>query len=325
MSSYWHDKRCLVAGGLGCIGSALTQALLDAGAEVDVIDPAVEQPDATALFAQQRKLHIHHCDVRTPALLAQLLPQQQHIFNLIGQAGHLHSLQHPNADLDANFLAPIALLQAAHKYAPRVVHVLASSRQVYGRPRYLPVDELHPCAPIDLNAVHRLASEQHYQIYAQSHDMPIRILRFGNVLSTTLLVRDARHSFLAAWLAALRAGRPFEVWGGEQERELLDVSDAVSALLCAAQAQCSPGRIFNISGAEPISLLALADRLIGIAREGSYCVKAMPPQAGQIELGSFRTNIARARREIDWQPSIALEEILQRIVRARNQQYELAS
>ncbi len=315
--SYWRLRRCLVAGGFGLIGAALARRLHSLGAEVSIIDAELAESGANRaqLHDLEDAIAITVADVADRAQLARLLPGQQVVFNVIGMPGHLESLQNAAQDLAANALAPIALLNAYVDLCPSATLVFASSRQVYGRPRYLPVDENHRLDPLDINAVHRLTAELYYRRFAELRNLPIRILRFGNTIGPNMRRFDGRQSFLGAWIAALERGQVFEVWGGEQERELLDVEDAVDALLLAGSCAVPNGAVFNIAGDTPITLKNLAAKVREIYGSGSFICRNMPADSAQIEIGSFRTSIARAHAELGWQPRTDLVTTLQRALR----------
>jgi UDP-glucose 4-epimerase len=293
---FWRHRRCLVAGGFGLIGARVVRRLHALGAEVTVIDAQLAESGANRaqLHDLENTIAITVADVADRVHLARLLPGKQVIFNVIGMPGHLESLQNAADDLAANALAPIALLSGYAEFCPAATLVFASSRQVYGRPRYLPVDENHRLEPLDLNAVHRLTAELYHRRFAELRNLPIRILRFGNTIGPRMRRIDGRQSFLGAWIAALERGEDFEVWGGEQERELLDVEDAVDALLLAGSRTVPNGAVYNIAGDTPITLRNLADQVVENYGGGSFICKEMPADSEQIEIGSFRTSIARA-------------------------------
>jgi UDP-glucose 4-epimerase len=311
---FWRHRRCLVAGGFGLIGARVVRRLHALGAEVTVIDAQLAESGANRaqLHDLENTIAITVADVADRVHLARLLPGKQVIFNVIGMPGHLESLQNAADDLAANALAPIALLRGYAEFCPAATLVFASSRQVYGRPRYLPVDENHRLEPLDLNAVHRLTAELYHRRFAELRNLPIRILRFGNTIGPRMRRIDGRQSFLGAWIAALERGEDFEVWGGEQERELLDVEDAVDALLLAGSRTVPNGAVYNIAGDTPITLRNLADQVVENYGGGSFICKEMPADSEQIEIGSFRTSIARARIELGWQPRTSLGMMLQR-------------
>jgi UDP-glucose 4-epimerase len=315
--THWQKRRCLVAGGFGLIGAALVRALHALGADVCVVDANLDDSGANAaqLADIASDLAIHQIDVRDQERMAQLIRGQQAVFSLVGLPGHLASFANANVDLNNNLLAPIALLESYASLAPEVPLVFASSRQVYGRPLRLPVDETHPCEPLDINAVHRLTAELYHRRFAQLRNLPIRILRLGNIIGPGLRRSDGRQSFLGAWIAALEAAKPFEVWDGSQEREILDVDDAVAAFLLACAPQIPCGRIYNIAGDTPITLLALARRVVALFGRGEFSSREMSAESLTIEIGSFRTNIARAKAELGWVPRVDLNSTLSRALK----------
>ncbi len=317
---FWFRRRCLVAGGFGLIGAALVRRLHASGAEVTVIDAdlAGSGADRSQLHDLENDIAITVADVSERNQLARLLPGQQVVFNVIGLPGHLESLQNAADDLAANALGPIALLNSYVEFCASGTLVFASSRQVYGRPRYLPVDENHRLEPLDLNSVHRLMAELYHRRYAALLNLPIRILRLGNTIGPGMQRVGSRQSFLGAWISALERMEVFEVWGGEQEREFLDVEDAVDAMLSAGRLTLPNGAIYNIAGDTPITLKNLAAQVVEIYGGGSFICRDMPLDSANIEIGSFLTSIERARVELGWQPCINLITTLQRALCGAN-------
>src|SRR5713101_4831126 len=257
----FQGRRVLITGGLGFIGSNLARRLVDLGAEVLLVDSLVPEHGGRLFnIADIRdRVTVELADVRDEQRMAQLIRGQGYLFNLVGQTSHIDSMRFPQADMEMNCRAQLSVLEACHQHNPEVRIVFASTRQVYGSPDYLPVDEEHPVRPVDINGVNKRAGEWYHLLYHRVFGIRTCALRLTNTIGPRMRVKDARQTFLGVWRRLLNEGRPFEVWDGSQLRDFTYVDDVVEAFLAAGTSDEAVGRIFNVGGAGPISLRDLAD------------------------------------------------------------------
>ena len=309
-----RGRRTAVLGGLGFIGSALARTLADAGADVLVIDNEAAGSGANDanLRGYEHKLEIVSGDIRDTALLNHHLAGCDVVFNLAAESSHQASMDSPLLDLDVNAGGALAVLEACGKVAPDAVIVFASTRQVYGRPSYLPVDENHPVKPVDVNGVSKHAAEQFHQLYNSIYGQRTVVLRLTNVFGPCMRIADARQNFLGEWLRRSLRGEDIEVWGGPQLRDMTFVEDAAEALVLAAQTEQAYGRILNVGGCEPISLIALAEQLTKISKRGGFSVKPFPATRARIDIGSYYSSDEAFRGLTGWAPRTSLNEGLER-------------
>ena len=301
--------RVLITGGLGFVGSNLARRLVGAGAEVTLIDCL--QPNQGGLrhniCGLEDRLRVEIGDLRDEALLARLLPGQEVIFNLAGQTSHLDSMRDPQLDMELNCRAHLTLMEAWRRWAPEARTVFASTRQIYGRPDYLPVDEAHPLRPVDINGAHKLAGETYHRLYGEVYGLKAAVLRLTNTYGPRMRVKDARQTFLGVWISLALQGQPFEVWGGGQLRDFSYVDDVVEAMLLTASTPAAFGEVFNISGAPPLSLTATAELLARLAG-ARYEVREFPAERRRIDIGDFHADDGKFRDLTGWAPRIGLEE-----------------
>jgi UDP-glucose 4-epimerase len=228
---------------------------------------------------------------------------------MAAQTSHMGGQRDPLADIAVNAVAQVRLIQAAREAAPEAVVVHASTRQFYGRPQYLPVDEQHPVAPPDANGVSKFAGEQYWMLEHRVQGRPVVSLRLTNCYGPRLRIRDARQTFLGIWIRCVLEGRPFEVWGGDQLRDMTYVDDVTAAFLAAAETPSCHGRIFNIGGSPPISLKEIADMMVRLTNgEARYVTKEFPADRASIDIGSYHANDDAFRAAAQWSPKIGLEE-----------------
>ena len=304
----FRGTSCLVTGGLGFIGSNLALALATSGARVVVVDALVPQHGGNLR-------NIEHDDAAITATIASigdrdamvpLLRDAEVIFNIAGQVSHLESMADPLRDLELNLRSHLAFLELAREVRPDAPIVQTSTRQVYGRPRYLPVDEEHPTAPVDVNGVNKLASEQLHLIYAAVHDMAISALRLTNVYGPRQCLSRDGLGFLPVFVRRALRGEPIQVYGdGEQRRDCLHVNDVVRALTFAVATADATGQVFNLGHDDAIDLRTIA-LLVAEAAGGRSEVTTVPWPAdhARIDIGSFRGDYSKAKRVLGWEPEI---------------------
>lgn len=302
--------RVVITGGMGFIGSSLARRLVALGAKVLLIDSVIPEygGNLTSISDIRDQVVVDNSDIRGGYALPRLLDGQDFLFNLAAQTGHLDSMTAPEDDLAINCTAQLQLLEACRAVNPGIIIVHAGTRQIYGRPRYLPVDERHPLRPVDVNGVNKMAGEAYHLLYRDVYGIKSRSLRLTNVYGPGMRIKDARQNFLGIWLRRVIEGEPFEVWGGEQRRDLLYVDDAVEAFLYAAITPEVEGLALNIGGNEPYSLAALAEAIIEANGGGRYEIREFPPERKRIDIGDFLTDDRCFRALSGWRPYIRLTD-----------------
>jgi len=320
-------KKVLITGGLGFIGSNLARRLLDLEAEVTVVDSLIPEYGGNLfnISGIENRLRVNISDVRDEHSMRYLVQGQDYIFNLAGQTSHLDSMQDPFTDLEINSHAQLSILETCRKYNPEVKIVFASTRQIYGKPDYLPVDEKHPIRPVDVNGINKLAGEWYHILYNNIYGIRACALRLTNTYGPAMRIKDARQTFLGIWIRLLLEGKPFEIWEGQQLRDFNYVDDAVDAFLIAAENEKADGQIFNLGGDERISLHDLGELLIQIYGDGKFITKMFPAERKRIDIGDYYSDYRKIKKELGWTPKIPLREGLTRSLeyyRMNHQKYE---
>jgi len=303
----------LITGGLGLIGSAIARRLVALGAEVLLVDSMI--PEYGGNLANIADIHdrvaVNIADIRGGYGLRHLLKGRDFLFNLAAQTSHLDSMSSPEVDLATNCTAQLQLLEACREVNPGIAIVHAGTRQIYGRPEYLPVDERHRLRPVDVNGVNKMAGEAYHLLYCDVYGIRTRSLRLTNVYGPGMRIKDARQTFIGIWLRRVIEDEPFEVWGGEQHRDLLYVDDAADAFLYAAITPAAEGLALNVGG-EAVSLAALAEALIAANDGGEYVIREFPAERRRIDVGDFLIDDSRFRSLSGWQPRVGIAEGLPR-------------
>jgi UDP-glucose 4-epimerase len=314
------DRRILITGGLGFIGSNLARRLVRYGADVTLADSLIPEYGGNLynIAGIEDQVRVNISDVRDEHSMRYLVQGQDYLFNLAGQTSHLDSMHDPYTDLDINCRAQLAILEACRKENPSVKVVFASTRQIYGKPDYLPVDEMHPLRPVDVNGINKMAGEWYHILYNNVYGIRGCALRLTNTYGPRMRVKDARQTFLGVWLRRIVEGRPFEVWDGDQLRDFTYVDDAVDALLLAAARPEADGRVFNLSGGAaiggqaPIKVMELARLLVELNGGGEYTVRPFPAERKRIDIGDYYADDRCIRQTLGWTPQASLAEGLRR-------------
>lgn len=292
----------LVIGGAGFIGSNLVRHLVDLGAKVTVVDSLFPNYGGNLfnLLGYQDKISFIQKDICNLALAYQVVKNQDFIFNLAGQTSHLDSMHDPFTDQKNNVTARLTIMEACRHKNPQCRIIYTSTRQIYGRPQYLPVDESHPLSPVDFNGVSEIASEHYHNLYHSIFNLPITILRLTNVIGPRMRIKDARQNFVGSWIRKLIEGDEILVYGdGSQYRDLLIVDNVVDALLRSGITPSSIGEVMNL-GSCHVSLLELAEMMVEIAGKGSFKTIPFPPNRKAIDIGSYYSDYTKAAKILGW-------------------------
>ncbi|UCC50465.1 MAG: GDP-mannose 4,6-dehydratase [Anaerolineaceae bacterium] len=311
LSAYFQDKQVLITGGVGFIGSNLACHLVAMGADVLLVDSLIPKYGGNlfniAGIRDQVRLNI--ADVRDEHGLRYLVQGQDVIFNLAGQVSHTDSMIDPYTDLEINARSQLSLLEACRHGNPQANIVFASTRQIYGRPQYLPVDEAHPLQPVDINGINKTAGEWYHIVYHKVYGLKTVSLRLTNTYGPRMRVKDARQTFLGWWLRQVVENKVLQVFGdGQQIRDFNYVDDVVLALLLAAYYEKANGQIYNLGAPEAINLIELAELMVDIAVQSRYEIVPFPNDRKRIDIGDYHGNYDKIRRELGWEPQISLRD-----------------
>jgi UDP-glucose 4-epimerase len=320
----FSGRRALITGGLGFIGSNLARQLLELGAQVTLVDSLVPEygGNLANITGIEDRVRVNISDVRDEHSMRYLVRGQDYLFNLAGQTSHTDSMANPYTDLEINCRAQLSILEACRKNNSAIKVVFASTRQIYGKPKYLPVDEEHLLHPVDVNGVNKVAGEQYHILYNDVYHLRACALRLTNTFGPRMRVKDARQTFLGVWIRLLVEGKPFEVWEGPQVRDFTYVDDAVEAFLRAAASEEANGQVLNLGGDCVISLKDLADLLVQVNGGGEYIVRSFPADRRRIDIGDYYADFGRIRALLGWEPNVPLREGLARTLAFYRQNLE---
>lgn len=316
LNTIYHGQKVLITGGLGFIGSNLARRLLDLGAAVTLLDNLDIESGANHFNVADIKdrVQIIEADINDEAKIKSAVAGKKYLFNLAGQMSHFGSMQDPFKDLYVNSLGQLRLLETCRTTNPEISIVFSGTRQVYGRPRYLPVDENHLLTPLDNNGVSKRSGEMYHIVYNRVHDMQTCVLRMTNTYGPRMRIKDDKLTFIGWWFRRLLEGKPIQVFGdGSQIRDFNYVDDAINAMLMCACSPAASGKIYNLGG-PPISLLDLARLLIEVNGSGHYEIVPFPENRKRIDIGDYYGNYNLIKFEVGWEPQVSLREGVKKLL-----------
>lgn len=311
IGEHFKGRHVLITGGLGFIGSNLAIKLVDLGADVTILDSLIPEYGGNLANIEpvKDKVSVNISDVRDHHSMKYIIQGKDFLFNLAGQTSHMDSMANPKVDLEINAEAQLSILEACRQFNQNVKITFASTRQIYGKPEYLPVDEKHPVRPVDVNGINKNAGEQYHILYNNVYGIKACALRLTNTYGPRMRVKDARQTFVGIWIRLILEGNEFEVWNGSQLRDFNYIDDCLSALLLSAVSPESTGKIYNLGSDEVVSLKDLADILIKAnGGEGGFKTMEFPSERKKIDIGDYYSDYSLIRNELGWKPEVSLTE-----------------
>jgi UDP-glucose 4-epimerase len=308
---FYRDRRVMITGGLGFIGSNLARHLVGLGADVLLVDSLIPDYGGNLFNIEgiSERVRINIADVRQQSTMNYLVRQCDVIFNLAGQVSHIDSLRDPYSDLEINCRSQLTILEACRYNNPAAKVVYAGTRQVYGRPDSLPVDERHLVKPTDVNGINKAAGEYYHLVYNNVFGVRACSLRLTNVYGPRQLIRHNRQGFIGWFIRLAIEDGVIQIYGdGSQLRDFVHVDDAADAFLRAGANDACNGEVFNVGGAEPVAHAALAALILQIAGSGRIEYVPWPAEKKAIDIGDFYADSTKFQRTTGWTPSIALDE-----------------
>ena len=311
MSRNISNKKILITGGLGFIGSNLARRLVEHGNTITTVDSLIPEYGGNLRNVHDihDKITISLSDVRDVTAINDLITGHDYLFNLAGQTSHLDSMHDPITDLDINAKAQLSILEACRKYNPDIRVVFASTRQIYGKPSYLPVDEKHSRHPVDVNGINKIAGEQYHILYQEVYGIASSVLRLTNTYGPRMRIRDARQTFLGIWIRRLLEGKSIQVFGdGKQRRDYNYIEDVLDALLIAATDKNAVGNVYNLGAPDPLSLEDTAKIMCREIEGSDYQMIPFPEDRKAIDVGDFICDYSAFRDQFGWEPKTTFIE-----------------
>jgi nucleoside-diphosphate-sugar epimerase len=314
----YRGKNVVVTGGAGFIGSNLALFLLEQGAAVTVVDSFEAGCGANRanLASAEGRIRVIEADIGAPEQFEDVLTSADVIFNLAGEISHVESMRQPERDLELNTVAQLRFLRGLARVRRNARVVYAGTRQIYGVPRELPVDESHPVDPVDFNGIHKYAATMYHLLMTKQGDLDAVVLRLTNVYGPRMALNVPGQGFLSAFLRRVLQGERLTVFGdGMQLRDPMFVDDAVRAFALAGATPQLSSRAYNVGGPGALTLHDVATMLsltAGVAEHPR--LEPFPAEYTRFDIGSYVTDWRRIRAELGWQPEVTFAEGVRRTI-----------
>jgi UDP-glucose 4-epimerase len=323
--AFYSNRRVMITGGLGFIGSNLARQLVTLGADVLIVDSLIPDYGGNLFNVEgiTDRVRVNIADVRQRSTMNYLVQDRDVIFNLAGQVSHIDSMRDPDADLEINCRGQLTILEACRYNNPGVKVVFAGTRQVYGKPDSLPVDETHLVRPTDVNGINKVAGEYYHLVYNNVFRLRACSLRLTNVYGPRQLIRHNRQGFIGWFIRLVIENGVIQIYGdGSQLRDFVYVDDAADAFLRAGASDACNGEVFNVGGDEAISHRNLTSLLVELAGGGRVEYVEWPPEKKSIDIGDFYADSSKFRRATGWAPTIDLREGMRRTIQFYREHYD---
>jgi UDP-glucose 4-epimerase len=314
---FYRGRAVMITGGLGFIGSNLARQLVAAGADVLLVDSLIPHFGGNLFNIDgiADRVRVNVADIRQQSTMNYLVRDRDVIFNLAGQVSHIDSMRDPYTDLEINCRSQLTVLEACRNHNPRVKVVFAGTRQVYGRPKSLPVDETHLVEPTDVNGINKAAGEYYHLVYNNVFGVRACSLRLTNVYGPRQLIKHNRQGFIGWFIRLAVENQTIQIYGdGSQLRDFVYVDDAADAFLRAGASDACNGEVFNVGGDRPISHRELTTLLVDRAGSGAVRYVEWPAEQKAIDIGSFYADSSKFTRTTGWTPTVPLGDGLARTV-----------
>ena len=312
--SYYKDRPVVITGGLGFIGSNLAIRLVELGAKVTLIDSLIPDYGGNLFNIDPVKdlVKINIADVRDGHGMNYLVRGQDIMFNLAGQVSHIDSMEDPYTDLEINAKSQLSILESCRRNNPDIKIIYASTRQIYGKPQYLPVDEVHPLKPTDVNGINKIAGEYYHILYHEVYGIKTVVLRLTNTYGPRLLIKHNRQGFLGWFIHLLLDNKEIKIFGdGQQLRDLNYVDDAVAALLMSGAEKKAEGQIMNLGDSQVVSLEDIVKIMIEVNGAGKYSLIPFPEKLKKIDIGHYYSDHRKAKKILGWEPKDGLANTIE--------------
>jgi len=305
--SRYKNKRVLVTGGAGFVGSELVRQLYRVGAKVTVLDNfsvgSIENIEGL-------NIEIIHGDIRYSELVRAAMRKSEVVFHLVACPFIPSCYAYPSEFMDINVNGTLNVLLAAIDTKPECL-VYPSTGEVYGPAKYLPIDEEHPLNPVSTYAVSKLAAERLCYTFYKEHEVPVVILRLFNSYGP----RETHPYIIPEIISQLTRTNALSLGDTSVSRDFTYVEDTVRAFLLAGQKPELAGEVMNIGSGKNTKVRELIYMIAELLGKRDIQVFSDPQKFRPAEVPHLRTDATKARNLLNWVPKVPLKEGLAKTIK----------
>lgn len=303
MENFWIDKKVLVTGASGFIGSWLTEELVARGADVTAF---VNKSDPLGIEAiKHLKLKIIDGNILDKDKVAEAVAGKDYVFHLAAATQVLHVIRYPREAIDVNVDGTANVLDALRNNSNAFL-IFASTDKVYGEPIRVPIDEMHPLVGKSVYDATKIGADRLVKAYGITYGVKYAIIRCSNIYGG----RDANIlRIIPEFILNVLDGKPPVIRGsGEHIRDYMHVGDAVNAYLTVAENQdVSNSEEFNFGTGRPTKVIDLTKLLIKTMGKDMQPV-TLGSESHKSEISQQYLDSSKAEKTLGWKPKISLEE-----------------
>jgi len=313
----FRGKRALVTGGMGFTGSNLAIALVNAGADVTIVDAMIPgyAGNLHNIEPIRDRVTVNFSDIRDANVMNYLVGGQDYVFHLAGQVDHVLSLTNPFPDIDINIKGAAILMEALRWHNPDAKLIYTGTRGQYGPAVSLPVNEEAATHPKGIYEISNLTAEKIIQVYNDVHGIASVLLRLTNCYGPRAQMEHPRYGVVNWFVRLAIADETIKVFGdGRILRDFLYIDDAVDAIIMCALEPKAIGQVLNVGIDQPTDFIELAETVIDVAGSGRWEHAPFTREREAQEPGDFYSDISKIRQLVGWEPRTCLKEGLRATV-----------
>ena len=310
----WRDKKVLVTGTGGFIGSHLAERLVELGAQVRAFVRYNSRNDWGLIewlpVHIRNELEVVAGDFKDPGAVRNAVKDTEIVFHLGALIAIPYSYINPGDVVHTNVIGSLNILNASKEYGvEKLIHT--STSEVYGTAQYVPIDEKHPLQAQSPYAASKIGADKLAESFHLTYNLPVAIIRPFNTYGP----RQSARAVIPTIITQALSKDEVRLGATHPTRDFNYMDDTVEGFIKVAESPKSVGEVINIGSGQEISIGDLADKIVSLidrdVRIVSDTARFRPEKS---EVNRLLANNSKAKELLQWEPKISLDEGLKRTV-----------